>query len=414
MFNQSLRSSQDWLVVLVGFVALAVSFSARGALSIAMPTLNAEFAWSRSFLSSIAGAALLVMAVVAPFAGNAVDRHGPRKLLLSGLTILGLGMLSITLISSSTQTWVLFVSFSLVGGLGFGVIAQHVVATSIATRFAEKRGLAIGIGTAGSTAGQVLLIPFLAAAMVAGSWRFGFATLGILSLVLCPLILLLVRDKSRRTLPDQADMRNATIHDCSVTYRLRLMACSKKFHLLFWSYFICGFTTSGVIETHFLPYASFCGFGPVPSATAYGVLSGVNLIGMIGAGWLSDRVNRPVLLAIIYGARLLCFVLLLYVDLSYSRLLTFSILFGLFDYSTVPVTAALLARGNGMRTLGLSMGMLSAGHAIGGALGALAGGVIFDATGQYTTLWYVSIFLALVAALMAIAVQDKPHEVATG
>src|SRR3546814_19677156 len=72
-----------------------------------------------------------------------------------------------------------------------------------------------------------------------------------------------------------------------------LLARSPAFHAIFWSYTICGFTTSGVIETHLMPYAALCGFPPVPSATAYGLLSGVNLIGMIVAGWLSDRVHRP-------------------------------------------------------------------------------------------------------------------------
>src|SRR3546814_5863423 len=82
-----------------------------------------------------------------------------------------------------------------------------------------------------------------------------------------------------------------------------LLARSPAFHAIFWSYTICGFTTSGVIETHLMPYAALCGFPPVPSATAYGLLSGVNLIGMIVAGWLSDRVHRPRLLAAIYLIR---------------------------------------------------------------------------------------------------------------
>ena len=405
-----LRLSQNWLVVLIGFTALAVSFSSRGALSISMPIWKTEFGWSRSFTSSIAAAALLMMAVVAPFAGNAIDRYGPRRLLSSGLLILGLGMSLVALISNASQSWLLVVGFSLIGGLGFGIIAQHVVATTIATRFTESRGLAIGIGTSGSTAGQVALLPFLAAAIAAGSWRLGFAALGMTSLVLSPLVLLLVRPGTHRVVSNTASSKDTAIHRDSIADRLRLMAGSKTFHLLFWSYLICGFTTSGVVETHFLPFAALCGFGPVPSATAYGVLSGVNLIGMIGAGWLSDRVNRPVLLGGIYVARVLCFLLLMFVDFSYPRLMLFAVLFGIFDYSTVPVTAAILARSTGVRILGLSMGVLSAGHAIGGALGALAGGIVFDETGGYTILWYASIALALVAAVMATAVQDKPEQ----
>lgn len=116
------------------------------------------------------------------------------------------------------------------------------------------------------------------------------------------------------------------------------------FHLLFWNFLICGFTTTGLIETHLLPFASFCGFPPIPSATAYRLLSLVNLVGMTAAGWLTDRVNHPILLAIIYMLRALTFILLGSLPgTSIEMLFMFAVLFGAVDYSTVPVTASLVA-----------------------------------------------------------------------
>ena len=133
------------------------------------------------------------------------------------------------------------------------------------------------------------------------------------------------------------------------------------FQILFWSFFLCGFTTSGVIETHFLPYASFCGFGPIPSATAYGLLSAVNLVGMILVGWLTDRVNRPLLLGAIYLIRGVTFVVLVNVGADLELLFLFAIIFGLVDYSTSPVTASLVASHIGLRVMGLAFGLISAG-----------------------------------------------------
>lgn len=185
---------------------------------------------------------------------------------------------------------------------------------------------------------------------------------------------------------------------------------SPVFHAIFWSYTICGFTTSGVIETHLLPYASLCGFGAVLSATAYGLMSAVNLIGMIGAGWLSDRFHRPMLLAMIYLARAGAFVLLMFVGGDYRLLITFAILFGLFDYSTVPVTASFIASRMGKEVLGLSMGLLSAGHAVGGAAGAWVGGLVFDGSGGYRLLWIVSLALALGAATLVAGLADPVGE----
>jgi Na+/melibiose symporter-like transporter len=148
---------------------------------------------------------------------------------------------------------------------------------------------------------------------------------------------------------------------------------SPIFHLLFWSYLICGSTTSGVIETHFLPYVSYCGFKPVPSATAYGLLSAVNLVGMIGFRWLTDRMNRPLLLGCIYILRGITFWMLLNVGTSYESLLVFAIIFGVVDYSTVPVTTSLVASHLGLRMFGITMMLLAVGHQIGAAIGASLG-----------------------------------------
>ena len=179
------------------------------------------------------------------------------------------------------------------------------------------------------------------------------------------------------------------------------------FHILFWSFLLCGFTTAGVIETHFLPYASFCGFGPVPSAAAYGILSAVNMLGMIGAGWLTDRMNRVLLLGSIYLLRGLTFIILMNVGADYDMLVVFVVLFGAVDFATVPVTASLVASHIGLRVMGLSMGLISAGHSLGAAAGAFAGGYIFDLTLQYDWVWLISLVMAVGAGLMVFMLRDQ-------
>jgi predicted MFS family arabinose efflux permease len=173
------------------------------------------------------------------------------------------------------------------------------------------------------------------------------------------------------------------------------------FNLLFWGFFLCGFTSSGVIETHFLPYAQICGFNGVTAAGAYGFLSGINLVGILAAGWLSDRVNRPLLLAGIYVIRSLSFILLIQVGNDVPSLYFFAALFGLFDYATAPVVASLVASHLGVRVMGLSMGLLGAGHSLGAAAGAFAGGVLFDSFSSYRGLWLMSIAMAVLAALIS-------------
>jgi MFS family permease len=186
------------------------------------------------------------------------------------------------------------------------------------------------------------------------------------------------------------------------------------FHLLLWSYVICGFTTSGIIEVHLLPYAAACGFPPLESAYAYGILSAVNLGGMVLAGWLTDRMHRPLLLGSIYILRGLAFVVLIWAAHDIHLLFLFAVLFGVFDYSTVPVTASLAASNLGLRVMGLTMGLLSAGHALGAAVGAQLAGILYDLYAEYLWVWVMAIVLALFAGILCFCIKEdrRPQDAA--
>lgn len=391
-----------WLLVGIGFLALALAFSARSALGLAMPLWESELGWQRSFVSSGGALALVVMALVAPVAGNLIDRHGARLLLGGGTAVVGLGMLLVAVMDSR---WLFLVAFSLIAALGFGAVATHVVATVVARLFERNRGLATGIATSGSTAGQLLVVPLLALLLTDVGWRWSFLALGLACFALVPVIAFSLRRGAERDGAVPVERAQEPLRE-----RLLFLVRSPVFHILFWSFALCGFTTTGVIETHLLPYAAACGFPPLPSATAYGVLSAVNLVGMIAAGWLTDRMNRPLLLGIIYIARGLSFILLLYIAADIRLLFIFAVLFGIFDYSTVPPTASLVASHLGLRIMGLAMGLISAGHALGGAVGAFLGGWLFDAFARYDWVWILSIGLAVLAGLLVLLLRDQPPQ----
>ena len=277
------------------------------------------------------------------------------------------------------------------------------VSTAVEQQLTRNQGLGIGIATSGSTAGQFVIVPLIAVMMTVLDWRWSYLALSAACAGLAAAVYWLL---PRRMEPKE---RTAEVSRSNAGFGADLLLILKNptFHLLFWSYFICGYTTSGVIETHFLPYASLCGFGPLPSATAYGLLSAINLVGMILAGWLTDRMNRPLLLAAIYAIRGLTFILLVNVGADYETLLLFSVIFGLVDYSTVPVTASLVASHIGLRVMGLAFGLISAGHQIGGALGAYLGGYLFDLYAQYAWIWWSSFALAVCAGLMVLAIRER-------
>ncbi|MFT5599233.1 MAG: MFS family permease [Limisphaerales bacterium] len=399
--NENNAFNKAIIVVALGFLALALSFSARAALGLAMPIWEGELSWSRGYVSNVAAVALLIMAAVAPVSGLILDRKGLRFTLLFGLVAV---FISCVVISIAESAWVLLIGFGVIGGVGFGIIATHVVASAVARVYPEKVGLAAGIATSGSTAGQFLIVPLIAFIFASFSWRWGFVGIAVGVACLIPFVWWVPSDKPARASNHASPAIDTTDWKSTVSK----IFSTPVFHLLFWSYVICGYTTTGVIETHLMPYASFCGFKPIPSATAYGLLSAVNLLGMIGVGWLTDKMNRPLLLGCIYIVRGLTFWMLLNVGTSYETLLLFAVMFGVVDYSTVPVTASLVASHIGLKVMGLTMGLLSAGHSIGAAIAASLGGYFFDKDATYDLIWMSSIALAIIAGVLVFLIKDNP------
>ena len=397
--GRSKAGALGWVVVGLCFLALGLSFSARAALGLVMPVWSAELGWTRSFVSGTGAAALMAMAIVAPFAGRLVDRHGPSAVLAVGLCALaaGCGLIAIT---SSPLLFV--IGFSGLSAVGFGIVATHVVSTGVARLFEINRGLALGIATSGATAGQFVIVPLIAWVMTAMSWRWSYAALALTSLLLVPLLLGAMRH-GKEVASRGGDPQPARTIAGDLGYLMR----RPVFHALFWSFLLCGYTTTGIIETHLIPFAAFCGFPPLPGAAAYGVLSAVNLVGMIAAGWLADRVNRPLLLGAIYLVRGTAFIVLMNVGASYDTLLVFAVMFGAVDYATVPVTASLVASRLGIGRMGLAMGLIATGHALGGALGAFVGGLIFDSTASYAIVWWSGVWLAIAAGLIVLPLSDR-------
>jgi MFS family permease len=386
-----------WTVVAVGFVALALAFAYRNLLQLTMTGMEAELGWSRSLLSSGATVALVAMAAGNLFGGMLVDRYGPRKLVFAGLVSLGLGMLGVAFVRAP---WHYVLLFGGLAGAGFGLVSQSVISTAVVRFFVERRGLALGVLTAGGTAGQMTLIPLAALLLATMGWRSLFVAAGIAALVLAPFAANALRSADAPAAP--AGERRSIAGD------LRLLLGNPVFHLLFWGFMLCGFTSIGVIETHFVPYATMCGFTPTMSANAFGFLSALNLGGILLAGWLADRMNRVLLLAAIYALRGITFVMLLAITDNPAMLFAFSGLYGLFDYATAPVTASLVASHLGLRNMGFAMGLIAMAHQLGAALGAIGGGVVFDLYNSYTGLWVLSLVLALVAGGLSVLIRPQP------
>jgi MFS family permease len=405
MTSQAVESSgsraNPWIIVWLCFATLSIVMSARQVVSIMTDDWTRTLGWSKTFIGSGQSVALIMVAIMAPVAGNLADRHGARLLLAAGLVIVSAGLLIFALYPTAG---LYILGYGLVGGIGFATANMHLISTAIAKIFKEQRGLATGIANSGATAGQFITVPLVTAGLAYMSWRWSVIAVSLACIVMAVVIWIALKASDAEQVQSRKDL--AAAQEPLLT-RLRFLALSPTFHILYWSFFICGITTTGAIETHFLPYAAFCGFPPVPASGVYGLTMAINFGGMFLSGWLTDRVNRPLLLGTIYVVRSLSFIVLMFVGTSYEMMIAFAVIYGIFDYSTVPPTASLVASHLGLKIMGLAMGLITGGHALGGALGAFMGGYLFDLFARYTEMWWAAFATAVVAGLMVYCLREN-------
>lgn len=392
---------------MVIFFTVSFSFAARMSLPVLIPVWEVEFKWSRTFLTFGAALIMVVMGGVAPYAGHLLDKFGPRYLVSGGTVLSGCCVIFGALMDSSSlflsPVWVFIGVYCMLSAVGYGMVSLPVATATITREFAEHRGLATSIGTSGVGGGQLLFIPIMAWAIELAGWRPTLILFGLLIIAMGILAFFL--------LPGEAVLNDANKQtgerSKSFLTKFGILIRSPVFWLLGGAYFICGFTTAGIVKVHLIPYAASCGFTITAGAAATGVLAGFDMVGMVISGYLTDKFHRPALLGSIYFMRALSFIMLFFITDNYPLLFIFAIIFGTLDFATVPPTAGLVASHLGVSTMGFNMGILFLGHSIGGALGAISAGALFDLFQTYDWTWMAGLALALVAAVLAWSVPEK-------
>jgi predicted MFS family arabinose efflux permease len=255
---------------------------------------------------------------------------------------------------------------------------------------------------AGSGAGQFALLPVMALLMEQFGWRRAFLALGAGVLVIAvPTVLLLLRDDPEGA----AERRGGPTPDGERPLPVLDIARHANFWWLALSFFVCGVTTAGLIDTHLIPYAQDHHIAPVTAATAFGVLSLVNTVFTMASGAVGDRWGFRWLLGWIYAGRAVTLVFLIFAR-DPGLLFVFAVAFGIVDFSTVAPTTALSTQLFGRRSAGTVFGLVALSHQIGSAAGSYAGGVVHDWTGSYVPFFMAAAALSGTAALMAWAIAE--------
>jgi MFS family permease len=376
-----------------------------------------EFGWGRAATSLAVSVNLVFYGVTAPFATALMERFGVRNIVAGAMGLIALGT-GLTVFMN--QSWQLVLLWGVFVGLGAGSTAL-VLAALIANRwFAHRRGLVLGIlGTAFAT-GQLVFLPLIARTIDLHGWRWASLAISGLCVLTIPLVLLVIRDR-----PSDVGLRpygatgEPTAEELSrnttgsgwraagtAVTTLKSAATTRAFWLLAGTFFVCGWTTNGIISTHFVPAMHDHGMGPTTAASLLAVVGIFDIIGTIGSGWLTDRFNPRLLLFFYYGLRgiaLIALPIIIGPDVE-PPLIVVMILFGLDWVATVPPTATLCRQIYGVEAGAVVFGWVFAAHMVGAAVAATVSGAMRDMSGDYLSAWLVAGGLALLAGLACLAI----------
>ncbi|WP_088141121.1 MFS transporter [Achromobacter xylosoxidans] len=409
------RAGQKYafVVVAVIFLSLLVSAGLRSSPSVLLVPLEETFGWSRSTISLAAAVGIFLYGMVGPFAAAAMERFGLRRVLIGALMLMAASSAASAFM---TQSWHLLLTWGVFSGLGSGAVAVVLGATVVNRWFTKHRGVMMGLLTASSATGTLVFLPVLAALASSGDWTRVVWTVAAAAAALVPLAWWLVPDRPSsvglvpfgsdpHAPPAPAAPRTGML---AATFgALARASRTRTFWFLFATFFVCGFTTNGLVGTHLI---ALCGDHGMPEVQAAGLLAlmGIfDLIGTTASGWLTDRYDPRKLLFVYYGLRGLSLIYLPYSDFSFYSLSIFAIFFGLDWIATVPPTLRLTTEAFGERDAAIVFGWIVAGHQLGAASAAWMAGAVREAQGSYLMAFVISGMTGLIAAVIALMIGRK-------
>ncbi|WP_374651277.1 MFS transporter [Dongia sp.] len=404
-----------WVVAGTTFFTMFVTAGAIGGPAILLVSLQREFDWTNSEISSAFAVRLVLYGLMGPFAAALMNKFGVRRMILTSLAFIAIGLL---LSLGMTEVWHLVLLWGLVLGLGTGMTAMVLGATVAARWFTHRRGLVVGFLTASAATGQLVFIPLLLHIAEAAGWRWSVGLLVLLLGVTALVVLALMRDRpgdlglaayGETTVATAGPPPGvaATSIATAALHALRDAARSWVFWVLAFTFFICGTSTNGLIQPHLIPFCLDFGIPEQTSGYLLAMMGVFDFIGTVASGWLSDRYDNRWLLFWYYGLRGLSLLYLPVSDFSFFGLSIFAMFYGLDWIATVPPTVKLCAERFGRERANLIFGWVFAAHQLGAAAAAYGAGWTRTELETYLPAFFAAGALCLVASALVMTVR-KP------
>jgi len=388
------------VVVLCGCAISVLTFGPRSSLGFFLTPLSQANGWGRDVFAFSLALQNLLWGLGGPVAGAIADKHGAPPVLSAGIVLYALGLY---LMSVTTTPAMAHFSAGVLIGLGLSCAAVPMVIGALGKILPESwRYLAFGAVTAAGSFGQFLFSPVTVHLMESYGWQQTLVIFSGLLLLAIPLSMVLFPPRktavarSRTAQPPQ-----------SVAQALSEAFHHRSYVLLVLGFFTCGFQLA-FVTVHLPSYLIDRGLSAEVGGWTLAIIGLFNIIGSLGAGWLATFLPKRYILSFIYFARALSIVAFVLLPASTASTLIFGAVTGILWLSTVAPTSGLVALMFGTRWLTMLFGFAFFSHQVGGFLGVWLGGLLFERTGSYDLVWWLSVLFGVLSAIINLPIVEKP------
>jgi len=360
--------------------------------------MSREFAWGRDVFGLALAVQNLLWGLGQPLAGAIADRFGILRVMCVGALLYAGGLL---LMRYATSPLSLDLGAGVLVGFGLSGCSFNLVLSAFSKLLPpERRGVALGLGTAAGSFGQFLFAPVGVAMIDNLGWQTALTVFAVLMLLIVPLSLALAT-------PAAASAHVPAAHQQSFKTALAEAFGHRSYMLLVIGFFTCGFQLA-FITVHLPAYLVDRGIPAHVGGWVIATIGLFNIVGSLGVGWLQSRMPKRYILSALYFLRAITIALFISLPITPFAAILFGAATGLTWLSTIPPTSALVAIMFGTRWFATLYGFAFVSHQVGGFLGVWLGGVVFEKFGSYTPIWWLSILFGVLSALINLPIVEQP------
>jgi MFS family permease len=386
------------VIIICGCLIALLSFGPRSSLGFFVQPMGREFSWGRDVFGLALAVQNLLWGLGQPVAGAIADRFGVLRVMCVGAVLYAGGLLMMRYAATPLS---LDIGAGVLIGFGLSGCSFNLVLSAFSKLLPpERRGIALGAGTAAGSFGQFLFAPFGVALIDNFGWQAALTVFAVLMLLIVPLSLALATPPATSANVPVADQQS---------FRTALAEAfgHRSYVLLMLGFFTCGFQLA-FITVHLPSYLVDRGMPVQTGGWVVAAIGLFNIIGSLSVGWLQSRFPKRYILSAIYFTRALSIVAFISFPITTFSAIAFGVVTGLTWLSTVPPTSALVAIMFGTRWFATLYGFAFVSHQVGGFLGVLLGGIVFEKFGSYTPIWWLSVLFGLLSALINLPIVEAP------